>query len=99
MKTIYQRADCDKDSHLIYLGSCYETKDDLEKGIIDYIETAQTYDRELRESLEDVRGSWEVTIETKDRIIFHTIFFALYAHRRPFDHKEEVLGYIEHTIY
>lgn len=99
MKTIYQRADCDENSHLVYLGCCYQSKYELEKSINDYIESSVTYDSELWETLEDVRGSWEATIETKDRTIYQTTFHALIAYRRPYDHKEEVLGYIEHIIY
>lgn len=99
MKTIYQRADCDEDSHIIYLGCCYQSKYLLEKSIRDYTESIQTYDSELRESLEYVRGSWGATIETKEGTIYHTAFNALYAYRRPYDHKKEVLGYIEHNIY
>lgn len=99
MEIIYQRANCDENGHIVYLGCCYKSLYELEKIILANTPLMSGMERANWEKLEHAPGSWPAKIETKDCVILRTTFFSLYAYRRPYDNQEITLGYIEHMIY
>lgn len=99
MEIIYQRANCDENGHIVYLGCCYKSKYQLQMSILEPNPLMSEIDRASWEGLEHVPGSWPARIETDESVIFKTTFFPLYAFRRSYDNEEITLGYIEHIIY
>lgn len=99
MEIIYQRANCDENGHINYLGCCYKSKYQLEMSILEDIPLMSEIDRGVWERLEHVPGSWPARIESKEDVIYTTTFFSLFVSRRSYDNQEITLGYIEHTIY
>lgn len=99
MEIIYQRANCEENGHIVYLGCCYKFRYNLEMSILADASLMSELERLNQERLEEVRGSWPAKIEMIDGFIYTTTFFPLYAYRRSYDNQEITLGYIEHTVY